>query len=112
MAPMNRAQRWRHRLWEISWGLQRYKLKKPVKKAIFDFGIADTGLNILNPHKRGPVGAVGAVGIPLMAQNTTQPVTASANNLLLGRESAGPTQGDPGQVPDHFTPPSRTHPRT
>ena len=63
---MNRAQRWRHRLWEISWGLQRYKVKKPVKKAIFDFGIADSGLNILNPHKRGAVGGVGAVGIRLM----------------------------------------------
>ena len=66
MAPMNRAQRWRHRLWEISWGLQRYKVKKPVKKAIFDFGIADSGLNILNPHKRGAVGGVGAVGIRLI----------------------------------------------
>jgi hypothetical protein len=45
---------------------KRYKVKKPVKKAIFDFGIADSGLNILNPHKRGPVGDVGAVGIPLL----------------------------------------------
>ncbi len=66
MAPMNRAERWRHRLWENSWGLQRYKVKKPVKKAIFDFGIADSGLNILNPHKRGAVGGVGAVEIRLM----------------------------------------------
>ena len=48
----------------------------------------------------------------VLAQNTTQSVTASANDLLLGRESAGPTQGDPGQVPDHFTQPSGTHPRT
>ena len=47
-----------------------------------------------------------------MAQNSTQAVTASSNDPLLGRESAGPTQGDPGQVPDHFTPPSGTHPRT
>ena len=47
-----------------------------------------------------------------MAQNRTQAVTASSNDPLLGRESAGPTQGDPGQVPNHFTPPSGTHPRT
>ena len=47
-----------------------------------------------------------------MAQTSTQAVTASSNDPLLGRESAGPTQGDPGQVPDHFTPPSGTHPQT
>jgi hypothetical protein len=34
-------------------GNSGYKVKIPVKKAIFDFGIADSGLNILNPHKRG-----------------------------------------------------------
>ncbi len=52
---------------------------------------------------------------PDSPQNTTQLVTgltASSNDLLLGQESAGPTQGDPGQVPNHFTPPSGTHPRT
>ncbi len=35
----------------------RYKVKKPGKEAIFDFGIADTGLNILNPHKWEPWGS-------------------------------------------------------
>lgn len=53
-------------LWEILWGLQRYKVKKPAEKVIFDFGIADLDLKVLNPHKRAAWGCVGAVGFPVM----------------------------------------------
>jgi len=53
-------------LWENLWGLQRYKVKKPAEKVIFDFGIADLDLKVLNPHKRAAWGSVGAVGFPVM----------------------------------------------
>jgi hypothetical protein len=46
-----------------------------VKKAIFDFGIADSGLNILNPHKRA-----GAVGIPLMVPAKKKPDNFNSKN--------------------------------
>jgi hypothetical protein len=54
-------------LWEILWALQRYKVKKPVKRVIFDFGNADFDLKVLNPHKEGGGDGVGAVGIRVMS---------------------------------------------
>ena len=51
-------------LWEILWALQRYKVKKPVKRVIFDFGNADFDLKVLNPHKEGGGDGVGNRGDP------------------------------------------------
>ncbi len=48
----------------------------------------------------------------IFAQTSTDASTTSPKDPLLGRHPAGPTQGTPGQVTDHFFQPSETHPRT
>ncbi len=48
----------------------------------------------------------------VLAQTSTLMVITCQNDLLLGREHAGPTQGSPGQVPISFNPPSKTPPQT
>ena len=48
----------------------------------------------------------------VLAQPSTDAVPASPKGPLLGWHPAGPTQGTPGQVADHFIPPSGTHART
>ena len=45
----------------------------------------------------------------VFAQTSIQAAVASSNDPPLGRQPAGPTRGDPGQLSDHFTPPSGTH---
>jgi hypothetical protein len=50
----------------------------------------------------------------VLAQTSTDvvPTSPNAGGPLLGRHPAGPTQDTPGQAPDHFFPPSGTHPQT
>ncbi len=47
----------------------------------------------------------------VFAQTSTDASTTSPKDPPLGRHPAGPTQGTPGQVADHFFLPSETHPR-
>jgi hypothetical protein len=48
----------------------------------------------------------------VFAPTSTDASTTSPKDPPLGRHPAGPTQGTPGQVADHFFRPSETHPRT
>ncbi len=47
----------------------------------------------------------------VLAQTSSLPAITWQNDLLLGWEHAGPTQGRPGQVPIRFFPPSEDPPR-
>ena len=44
----------------------------------------------------------------VLAQTSTGAVPSSPKRARLGRHPAGPTQGTPGQQPDHFIPSSVT----
>ena len=48
----------------------------------------------------------------VLAQTSTDASTTSPKGPQQERHPAGPTQGTPGQAPDHFFPPQGTHART
>ena len=48
----------------------------------------------------------------VLAQASPDAIATSTKDPLLRRHPAGPTQGIPGQAPDHFIPPLETYPRS